>query len=110
RVIVTVWAGVAALFFLAGGLWGMLPAAFCIYCAVVLWTSDVRRWFAAVNGAPTDSDGEQSVSASQSQRESQAAGTQSAGTQSAASQGPQHREDSSESNQRSQQQTSGQRA
>lgn len=116
RVIVTVWAGVAALFFLAGGLWGMLPAAFCIYCAVVLWTSDVRRWFAAVNGAPTDSDEEQSVSASQSQRESrsggtQSAGTQSGGTQSASSQGPQapqHREDSPKSNQRSQQQTFGQ--
>jgi len=111
RVIVTVWAGVAALFFLAGGLWGMLPAAFCIYCAVVLWTSDVRRWFAAVNGAPTDSDEEQSVSASQSQRESQSAGSQAAGTQSAAAQGPQapqHREDSSESNQRPEQQTAGQ--
>src|SRR5690625_4092064 len=111
RVIVTVWAGVAALFFLAGGLWGMLPAAFCIYCAVVLWTSDVRRWFAAGNGAPTDSDEEQSVSASQSQRESQSAGSQAAGTQSAAVQGPQapqHRDDSPESNQRPEQQTSGQ--
>src|SRR5699024_1008115 len=30
RVIITVWAGVAALFFLGGGLWGILPAAFCV--------------------------------------------------------------------------------
>lgn len=73
RVIVTVWAGIAALFFLAGGMWGILPAAFCIYCAVVLWTGDVRRWFALVNGAQEDAEGEQATS--QAQRGSQESGS-----------------------------------
>lgn len=88
RVIVTVWAGIAALFFLAGGMWGILPAAFCIYCAVVLWTGDVRRWFALVNGAQEDAEGEQATS--QAQRGSQESGSPYSQAQQPTGSEPQH--------------------
>lgn len=50
RVILTVICGLASLVFLAGGLFGLLPAAFAIGCGIYLWTADSRQWFAVKNG------------------------------------------------------------
>ena len=50
RIIVTVMCGFASLLFLAGGIWGILPAAFAIGCGFYLWSSESREWFAVKNG------------------------------------------------------------
>ena len=50
RIILTVMCGLASLLFLAGGIWGILPAAFAIGCAFYLWSSEARVWFALKNG------------------------------------------------------------
>lgn len=50
RVILTVICGLASLVFLAGGIFGLLPAAFSIGCGIYLWTADSRQWFAVKNG------------------------------------------------------------
>lgn len=50
RIILTVLCGFASLLFLAGGLWGLLPAAFSIGCGFYLWSAESRRWFAVKNG------------------------------------------------------------
>jgi len=50
RVILTILCGLGSLVFLAGGLFGILPAAFSIGCGIYLWTPDARQWFAVKNG------------------------------------------------------------
>ena len=50
RIILTVMCGFASLLFLAGGIWGILPAAFAIGCGFYLWSSESREWFAVKNG------------------------------------------------------------
>lgn len=50
RVILTVMCALGSLVFLAGGVFGILPAAFAIFCGIYLWTPDSRQWFAVKNG------------------------------------------------------------
>ncbi|MGZ8758603.1 MAG: hypothetical protein ACXWXV_03385 [Aeromicrobium sp.] len=50
RVILTIMCGLGSLVFLAGGLFGILPAAFSIGCGIYLWTPDSRLWFDVKNG------------------------------------------------------------
>lgn len=50
RVILTVICALASLVFLAGGLFGIVPAAFSIGCGIYLWTSEAGQWFAIKNG------------------------------------------------------------
>ncbi|MEO6471169.1 MAG: hypothetical protein ABIR57_04845 [Aeromicrobium sp.] len=48
--ILTVICGLSSVLFLAGGLFGILPAAFSIFCGIYLWTAESRQWFAIKNG------------------------------------------------------------
>jgi len=50
RVILTILCGLGSLVFLAGGLFGIIPAAFSIGCGIYLWTPDSRLWFDVKNG------------------------------------------------------------
>lgn len=50
RIILTVFAGLTSLMFLAEGLFGILPAVFSIGCGIYLWTPEARQWFAIKNG------------------------------------------------------------
>lgn len=50
RIILTAMCGLGSLVFLTGGLFGILPAAFSIFCGIYLWTPDSRQWFAVKNG------------------------------------------------------------
>ncbi len=50
RIALTVLAVLMALFFVAGGIIGLLPAAFAIGCAFYLWSPEARAWFDAKNG------------------------------------------------------------
>lgn len=55
RIILTFMCGLASLLFLAGGIWGILPAAFAIGCGFYLWSSEARVWFAVKNGKASPS-------------------------------------------------------
>ncbi|MDQ3157122.1 MAG: hypothetical protein M3Q98_10425 [Actinomycetota bacterium] len=50
RIILTIMCALGSLVFLAGGLFGILPAAFAIGCGIYLWTPDSRLWFDVKNG------------------------------------------------------------
>ncbi len=50
RIILTIMCAFASVLFLAGGLWGLLPAALAIGCGFYLWAPESRRWFAVKNG------------------------------------------------------------
>lgn len=50
RIILTVICVLASVAFLGLGIFGLIPAAFSVWCATLLWTPEARRWFAFKNG------------------------------------------------------------
>ncbi len=50
RVILTIICVVASVSFLSLSILGLIPAAFSIWCATLLWTPEAQRWFAFKNG------------------------------------------------------------
>lgn len=50
RIILSIICVFAGLAFLTLSVVGIVPAAFSIWCAMLLWTPDARRWFAFKNG------------------------------------------------------------
>lgn len=78
RIILTVMCGLASLVFIAGGVWGILPAAFAIGAGFYLWAPESRAWFAVKNGRTPPETSKQPVAAMSGQGQGDADASQNA--------------------------------